>query len=184
MAKKNLEKIKEINSHKWEWTGMADQAFSELTGSYFICEYCGKELEYHYEMENENNDRIYVGSECMKKMGWIQTDRAKTKMKSIKENFKKEKEQKVFEKETGIKIGSKISSKSNKLKIEEPEIIFSGKKPNQYVIVKGFEVVEAHSGLKNTTDKQRMIIKTTGITNMFYDNVQDWLNKDMIKIEQ
>lgn len=174
----NKERITLINSHTWKFTGKAEQAFNEDTGKYFHCEYCNAELEYRYEMKNELNEKLYVGSECMKKIGWIKTEESKIQMKIIKEAFKAEKVQKDYEKETGIKIGSKIASTGKiKLLIETPARTFSGEKPKPYVIVKGFEMVEDHR--PHALNQKTLVIKTTG-SNMFYDNFQKYLNENAI----
>ena len=106
MTKK--EKIAQMNSHQWNWTGLSEQAFGDDTGTYFHCQYCGAELEYHYEMENELGEKIWVGSECMKKIGWIATGDKKKKFNQAKKQMKNKAEMRKLEIESGLKIGSKI----------------------------------------------------------------------------
>jgi len=106
MTKK--EYIASINSHTWNWTGESEQAFGDETGTYFHCQYCGTELEYHYEMENELGEKIWVGSECTKKIGWISTDDQKKKFNQVKKEMKNKSDMRKLEVETGLKIGSKI----------------------------------------------------------------------------
>ena len=106
MTKK--EYIASINSHKWNWTGESEQAFGDETGTYFHCQYCCTELEYHYEMENELGEKIWVGSECTKKIGWISTDDQKKKFNQVKKQMKIKSDMRKLEIESGLKIGTKI----------------------------------------------------------------------------
>jgi len=104
MARPKKEYIQKINSHQWNFTGRVNDKDEQLG----LCEYCGAELRYQYEMVNELNNTIWVGSECMKKMGWIPTDSQKKQISSIKKEIKIKEDIRKKEIETGLKIGSII----------------------------------------------------------------------------